>query len=71
MGTHIAKSWTVMAQSIDDPASGLSVHFEVAADGSSILRLISDTLPHRNREFLFDTEGRHIASGTDATFPDS
>lgn len=70
MGSEHAKSWTILEQVLHDPVSGLSIHFEVLADGSPRLRLLGDGLPYHNREFMFDRDGKHTGAGTDMARPD-
>jgi hypothetical protein len=65
MGLANVKPWTVLEQVVNDPASGLTIHFEVLPDGSRRLRLRGESLPYQNREFVFDVDGRHAGAGTD------
>ncbi len=58
--------WSIREQIIEDPVSGLTLQFEVAPDGEPRLRLYGD-LPHGNREFQFDLEGREAGAGTSLT----
>lgn len=57
------RPWTVREQIVEDPASGLTIQFEVMPDGSPRLRLFGD-LPHGNREIVFDHAGREVGAGT-------
>lgn len=58
-----AKTWTILEQIIEDPVSGLSIQFEVAPDGEPRLRLFGN-VPHGNREFQFNVEGKEAGAGT-------
>ena len=55
--------WSIREQIIEDPVSGLTFQFEVAPDGEPRLRLYGN-LPHGNREFQFDLEGKEAGAGT-------
>lgn len=60
-----AKDWTVKEQIIEDPASGLTIQFEVMPSSTARFRLrIFGDLPFGNREILFDCEGQEAGSGT-------
>jgi hypothetical protein len=58
------KAWMVREQIVDDPASGLTLQFEVDMDGNPRLRLFRDDLPFGNREIIFDKQGAEAAAGT-------
>lgn len=58
------KPWTIREQIIDDPASGLTLQFEVMPDGEPRLRLFGESLPFGNREIIFDTAGAEAGGGT-------
>lgn len=61
-----AKNWTVKEQIIEDPASGLTIQFEVVSNDEESpfrLRLFGD-LPYGNRELLFSCDGKKTGGGT-------
>jgi hypothetical protein len=49
--------WTVREQTVEDPTSGLTLHFELSPDGQPILRVVGERLPCGNREIRFDAAG--------------
>ena len=49
--------WTVREQTVEDPTSGLTFHFELSPDGRPILRVVGECLPSGNREIHFDAFG--------------
>ena len=51
------RTWTIREQIVRDPVSGLTLQFDVCADGSMRLRIFGDTLPHGNREIGFGPDG--------------
>lgn len=57
------KSWAIREQIIEDPASGLSIQFEVSPSGEPRLRLFGSSLPFGNREIQFDVEGSVSGTG--------
>ena len=59
-----AAQWSIKEQIIEDPASGLTLQFEVLPDGRSQLRVFGNSLPFGNREILFDHSGEEAAGGT-------
>ncbi|MCI0703586.1 MAG: hypothetical protein L0241_21100 [Planctomycetia bacterium] len=58
------KLWVVREQIVEDPASGLTLQFEVDPSGNMRLRIFGDTLPYGNREILFDKNGEEAGAGT-------
>lgn len=54
---------SIREQIVEDPGSGLVLQFE-CADGRARLVIAGEGLPFRNREFLFDAEGREAGAGT-------
>ena len=57
------KRWVVEEQIVEDPASGLTLQFEVLPNGHCALRIFGD-LPFGNRELIFDEEGHEAGAGT-------
>ncbi len=57
------RQWIVEEQIVEDPASGLTLQFEVMPDGHYALRLFGN-LPFGNRELIFDAKGREAGAGT-------
>lgn len=57
------KDWTIKQQIVEDVATGITLQFEVAPNGTKRLRLFGD-LPFGNREIIFDQEGNEAGSGT-------
>ena len=64
------KVWTIQEQIVEDPASGLTLQFEVkeGSDAPFRLRILGD-LPFGNREILFDRAGNETGSGTSLAGP--
>lgn len=58
------KSWTICEQIVEDPASGLTLQFEITSEGLPQLRVFGAALPFGNREILFDKNGAEAAAGT-------
>lgn len=56
------RDWTVKEQILRDALSGLTLQFEVAADGRRILRILGDALPSGNQEITFSAEGAFRSS---------
>lgn len=54
----------IREQVIEDPTSGLTIQFEVAADGTARLRVFGDGLEYGNRDFAFDSRGDLTGRGT-------
>jgi hypothetical protein len=61
-----AKPWTVQEQICDDPASGLSIQFEVVDDPHCPfrLRIFGEALPFGNRDIVFRADGTCDGGGT-------
>jgi len=59
-----AKSCVIKEQIVEDLASGLTIQFEVVADGTTRLRLYGDSLPFGNRDIVFDGNGEEAGAGT-------
>lgn len=58
------RAWTVREQIVEDPASGLTIQFEVMPDGEPRLRIFGNALPFGNREIVFDANGIEAGGGT-------
>lgn len=54
----------IAEQAIFDPASGFTISFWRTPAGESRLRIAGQSLELGNREFHFDADGQHIASGS-------
>jgi len=55
---------TIKEQIIHDPASGLTIQFESAPDGTPRLRVYGQNLEFGNRDFAFDGSGDLVGRGT-------
>jgi hypothetical protein len=51
------RDWVIKEQIITDPSSGITLQFEVLADGRKILRVLGDALPFGNQEIAFGNDG--------------
>jgi hypothetical protein len=58
------KMWSIREQIIEDPASGLTLQFEIREDGRPQLLIFGESLPFGNREILFDHQGIETAGGS-------
>ena len=56
--------WAVREQIVRDPASGLTLMFEVDDLGRPRLRIWGDSLPFGNREIGFTPDGQEAFAGT-------
>jgi hypothetical protein len=54
---------TIREQIIEDPASGLTLLFE-CENGRARIVLAGKSLPHGNREIVFDPDGKDAGAGT-------
>lgn len=55
----------IREQIIEDPASGLTIQFELKPETDAPIRMrIYGDLPFGNRELLFDAEGQEAGAGT-------
>ena len=57
------QSTTIREQIIHDQASGLSLQFEVAPNGETVLHVFGDGLANGNRTFEFDHRGELAGRG--------
>lgn len=62
-----AQDWTIKEQILRDPVSQLTFQFEVMPDGDRRLRLFGPSLPHDNRELIFNNAGIMTGAGTHTT----
>ena len=61
---HKAKTLLIKEQYIDDPATGLTLIFEVVPSGEGRLHILGDNLPLGNRDFQFSGSGLLVGTGT-------
>ncbi len=57
--------WIIQEQTVEDPVTGLTFQFETlpGSDAPFRLRVFGKTLPHGNREILFDKDGVEAGGG--------
>jgi len=58
------RACNIKEQVIEDPVSGLTIQFEVGANGHTYMRIYGDCLRHGNREIEFGGSGLEAAAGT-------
>jgi hypothetical protein len=59
------QAWTIKPQTIEDLATGLTLHFEIVPDDPDApfrLKIVGD-LPFGNREIRFGQDGKEARSG--------
>ena len=59
-----AKGLRIKEQYINDPATGLTLIFEVVPSGEGRLHILGDNLPLGNRDFQFSKDGSLVGTGT-------
>ncbi len=59
-------TWSIKEQIVEDPATGLTLQFEVVPDSDAPfqLRIFGEALPFGNREILFGQSGKEAGGGT-------
>jgi hypothetical protein len=62
--TRVRQDWVIKEQTVTDPVSGLTLEFEVSADGEPHLHLYGDCLVFGNRTIMFHLDGQAATGET-------
>lgn len=57
-------SWSIAEQVVHDEVTGLTLQFDLRADGSPRLRIIGEQLPFGNRDIGFEVGGGQTDAGS-------